>query len=267
MQTKPPQQQQQLKKEEEEFQAPNEPEFQPKGVAVAHAHFCPSRIQRPKKSAFNYSDSSQSFIIVDGLSSEMFISFISPSPTAKKMIAQVALKFHRRKRMSSNKSTTQTKSNNIVRDEIVQVELPNSFRLLNDDQVTVVLCIFLPHTEHACYITVSLSIRNALSPPSIHPSILFSFILVSHTSPCFVFLGFRLFYNPLHISARASAHTHRGVGLQLCPVVWPAAAAASSKRIHTFCLACVTSYKREEREKRKIQHWTIVQQRRVVARS
>lgn len=49
----------------------------------------------------------------------MFISFISPSPTAKKMIAQVALKFHRRKRMSSNKSTTQTKSNNIVRDEIV----------------------------------------------------------------------------------------------------------------------------------------------------
>lgn len=44
MQTKPPQQQQQLKKEEEEFQAPNEPEFQPKGVAVAHAHFCPSRI-------------------------------------------------------------------------------------------------------------------------------------------------------------------------------------------------------------------------------
>jgi hypothetical protein len=40
----PPQQQQQLQKEEEEFRAPNEPEFQPKGDAVAHAHFCPSRI-------------------------------------------------------------------------------------------------------------------------------------------------------------------------------------------------------------------------------
>jgi hypothetical protein len=66
-----------------------------------------------------------------------------------------------------------------------------------------------------------------------------------------LFFGFLPFYNPLHISARASAHTHRGVGLQLCPVVWPAAA-ASSKRTHTFCLACVTSYKREEREKRKI---------------
>jgi hypothetical protein len=37
MQTKPPppQQQQQLQKEEEEFRAPNEPEFQPKGFAVA----------------------------------------------------------------------------------------------------------------------------------------------------------------------------------------------------------------------------------------
>lgn len=114
-------------------------------------------------------------------------------------------------------------------------------------------CVYFYHTQNTLVILQSLSLYAMRSPlrPSIHPS---SFLLFwSRTPhPVLFFLGFRLFYNPLHISARASAHTHRGVGLQLCPVVWPAAAAASSKRIHTFCLACVTSYKREEREKRKI---------------
>jgi hypothetical protein len=70
------------------------------------------------------------------------------------------------------------------------------------------LYIFLPNTQNTIVILQSLTLYALRSPlhPSFPPSS-FSFILVSHTSPCLVFL---VFYNPLHIViARASSHTPR----------------------------------------------------------
>lgn len=77
-------------------------------------------------------------------------------------------------------------------------------------------CVYFYHTQNTLVILQSLSLYAMRSPlrPSIHPS---SFLLFwSRTPHPVLFFGFSPFYNPLHISARASAHTHTAVSVYNC---------------------------------------------------